>query len=108
MYKKTLTEIDNPEYVYIWINPEEKAIVICSCEKGSKDAVKIEQKKDCEIYSSKLFHELGVLAEGSLMEDSTYKLDGRILYGNKMAKFDINSAERLSSDAVGKGKGQYE
>ena len=32
--------MNNPECIYIWVNPEQKVIAICACENNSKDALK--------------------------------------------------------------------
>lgn len=82
--------MDNPEYIYIWVNPDEMAIAICTSEKSNKDALKVPDKRECEIYSTGLFEELKK-ANRNLCEECTYRLIGEVSKGKKVARFSINA-----------------
>ena len=95
IHKQTLNMMNNPEYIYIWINPNDKAIAICSCEQSNKDALKIPTKRECELYSTGLFEELKCLNVG-LLDGCTYRLTGSVSQGKKVARFNI--IENISID----------
>ena len=78
--------LSDPQYIYIWVHPEEKAIAICVCDKYSKDAVKILPKRECEIYSTNLFAELSRL-QPDWSNVYTYRVQGMIEKTNTIAKF---------------------
>ena len=86
IHKQTLHLLSDPQYIYIWVHPEERAIAICVCDKSSKDAVKILPKRECEIYSTELFVELGRL-QPDWSSGSTYRIQGMIENTNMIAKF---------------------
>ena len=91
--------MNEPEYIYIWVNPNDKAIAICSCEKSNKDALKVQAKRECEIYSTSLFEELKSLNIG-LIEGCTYRLTGIVSQGKKVARFNIIENLELNPPAV--------
>ena len=105
IHKQTLNMMNNPEYIYIWVNPNDKAIAICSCEKSNKDALKVQNKRECEIYSTSLFEELKSL-NVDLIEDCTYRLTGIVSQGKKVARFNITGSLVLNLSAM--RKEQYE
>lgn len=80
--------MNNPECIYIWVNPEQKVIAICACESSNKDALKVPTGRNCEIFSTSLFEELMNLNVG-LQEDHTYRLNGVLSQGQKVARFSI-------------------
>ena len=80
--------MNNPEYIYIWVNPEEMAIAICACERTNKDALKVPTGRNCEIKSTSLFKELKSMNLG-LFDDCTYRLTGIISQGRKVVRFNI-------------------
>lgn len=80
--------MNDPEYVYIWVNPGEKTIAICVSDKKNKDAVPIKENRDAEIYSSGLFYELARL-NSELSDDRSYMVKGLVMPGNRMAEFNI-------------------
>ncbi len=94
IHRQTLRMMNNPEYIYIWVNPEEKAIAICACESSNKDALKVPTGRNCEIFSTGLFEELKNLNIG-LFADCTYRLFGVLSQKNKVARFSI--LENLSN-----------
>ena len=91
IHRQTLHLMNDPEYVYIWVNPEDKEIAICSCEERSKDALKVPNSKNCDLYSSDLFFTLKKTDLG-LAEDKTYRFQGQISKGNKVARFNIKES----------------
>ena len=93
--------MNEPEYIYIWVNPNDKAIAICSCEKSNKDALKVQTKRECEIYSTSLFEELKSLNIG-LIEGCTYRLTGIVSQGKKVARFNIIENLELNPPAMRK------
>lgn len=80
--------MNNPEYIYIWVNPDDMAIAICTCERSNKDALKVSDKRECEIYSTGLFEELKK-ANKNLSDERTYRLVGEVSKGKKVARFSI-------------------
>lgn len=80
--------MNDPEYIYIWVNPNDTTIAICSCDKTSKDALKIPSGRNCELYSTTLFEELKHINSG-LKEDNTYRLKGYVSQGKKVARFNV-------------------
>ena len=84
--------MNNPDYIYIWVNPDEKEIAICCADKSSKDAIKVKMAKECEIYSAFLFSKLKWTAS-CLEDDKTYVLEGILSKGNKVARFSIADTE---------------
>ena len=88
IHKQTLKMMNNPECIYIWVNPEQKVIAICACENNSKDALKVPTGRNCEIFSTSLFEELMNLNVG-FQENSTYRLTGVLSQGQKVARFNI-------------------
>ena len=78
--------LSDPQYIYICVHPEEKAIAICVSDRYSKDAVKIPPKRECEIYSTDLFAELSRL-QPDWSNDYTYRVQGKIENTNMIAKF---------------------
>ena len=91
IHKKTLRSLNNPEYVYIWINPKDNSIAICACENGSRDAIRVNTNRDCEIYSMALFYELGRLNR-DLFDDRTYRIDGSVKQGDRILVFSMYDA----------------
>ena len=93
--------LNDPRYIYIWVNPQEKSIAICVCGNDNKDAVKVLPKRECEIYSSELFSELGRLQE-NWCTDCTYRVEGIVLNSKKMAVFQLSDnakcSDRLSKE----------
>ena len=92
IHQKTLRLMNRPEYVYIWVNPDEKELAICCADKGSKDAIKVKKAKECEIYSRFLFSKLKRTAP-NLEHDKTYVFEGVLSKGNKVARFSIADNE---------------
>ncbi len=88
IHKQTLKQMNNPEYIYIWVNPDDLSIAICSCESSNKDAIKVSFKRECELYSAGLFKELKS-SDKVNFEERTYSLNGVISQGKKVAKFNI-------------------
>ncbi|SCW67175.1 hypothetical protein SAMN02910456_02504 [Ruminococcaceae bacterium YRB3002] len=92
IHKQTLKMMNNPEYIYIWVNPEDLVVAICSCDGSNKDAVKVKDKRECEIYSTTLFEELKRTNMGAgLSENCTYRFAGSVNKGNKVATFRIDN-----------------
>ena len=89
IHRRTLRMMNDPQYIYIWVNPEDKTLAICTCDKSSKDAVSIRYNRDCEIYSGGLFYELQKL-NNELMDDRTYRLTGDTMRDNRVAVFQIS------------------
>ncbi len=83
--------MNDPEYIYIWVNPDDMEIAICSCESGNKDALKVPGGKNCDLYSSDLFFKLRNTDLG-LTDDRTYRFSGVISKGNKVARFNIKKS----------------
>ena len=88
IHKQTLHLMNDPEYIYIWVNPKELVIAICACEKSTKDALKVPASRECEIYSANLIEEIRK-TNLQLFEECTYRLNGVISQGKKVAKFNI-------------------
>ena len=88
IHKQTLHLLNEPEYIYIWVNPEDMTLAICACEGSNKDALKVSKKRDCEFYSANLFLELRNMNE-KLQDDCTYRLEGIVSQGKKVARFNI-------------------
>ena len=91
IHKRTLQLLDDPRYVYICVNPDAKLIATCACGDGSKDAVSVRKKRDCEIYSSGFFYEIGRLS-CNLDGDCTYRIEGNVEKSRKRAEFNILDA----------------
>ncbi len=96
IHKQTLRNMNNPEYVYIWINPKENTIAICACDKENRDAVRVKTSKDCEIYSAALFYELGRLNR-DLDDDCTYRINGKLKRGDRISEFSMGDAFNVNT-----------
>ena len=88
IHQKTLKLMNSPEYIYIWVNPDDMEIAICNADKSSKDALKIHSGHECEIYSTFLFSKLKKTAP-CLKENRTYKLAGILSRDNRVARFSL-------------------
>lgn len=86
--------MNDPEYIYIWVNPADSEIAICSADKNSKDVLKINRAKECEIYSSFLFDKLKKITP-TLNKDSTYRLEGVLNKSRKVARFKITDTNLI-------------
>ncbi len=111
IHKKTLHLLNDPQYVYICINPKEKTIAICASDGAGKDAVKVKDERNFEIYSSGLFYELERLNR-DMYDDTTYRVDGIVETGYMKAEFSILDAEAVSNKPCKyeyrKGRHEYE
>lgn len=83
--------LNDPQYIFIWVHPEEKTIAICACDKNSKDAVKILPKRECEIYSTNLFVELSRL-QPDWSDECTYRVQGKVEDTKMIAKFFLRNS----------------
>lgn len=88
IHQKTLKLMNDPEYIYIWINPENREIAICSADKSSKDVLKINKARECEIYSKFLFDRLKTTTP-NLEKDRTYRFEGTLSQNRRIARFKI-------------------
>ena len=87
--------MNNPEFIYIWVNPEEMSIAICACESSNKDALKVSYEHDCDIYSANLFDELRN-SDKVLFQERSYRLKGVVSQGRKVARFNILDCMKLA------------
>ena len=88
IHKCTLKVIDNPEYIYILVNPEKKKIAICQAHETDKDAIKIKTEgcSYCDIYSTELMTQISLLNE-TIVSNVSYRLFG--IERNNCAEFDV-------------------
>ena len=87
IHKQTLHLLNDPPYIYIWVNPKEKTIALCAGDERRKDAIQI-SSRDGEVYSSGLFYELRRLNR-NMQDDCSYKIEGKIIKDNTVAEFNV-------------------
>ena len=88
IHKQTLHLLNDPPYVYIWVNPKEKTIALCAGDEKRKDAIQINSNREAEVYSSGLFYELRRLNR-DMQDDCSYRIEGKIIKDNTVAEFDV-------------------
>ncbi len=95
IHRSTLRRLENPRFVRLLVNPEEKGIVVESCEESSKGAVLLLQsssrKHSLEVYSPSLIDEISVCAGFDQLR--AVKLLGKQLRGQNAVFFRLETRE---------------
>ncbi len=93
IHQKTLKAINNPKRINILVNPELKALLICSCSSDNTDSIRItpSSKRNCEIYGTELIERLFLL-NPSLDLNTSYRFLGEICNDGRAIVFDISNA----------------
>lgn len=87
IHKNTLSYLDNPDYIQLLVNPEQKTLVICKSKPKNPTALRVKYQqsngKSYELYSTTLVDEL-------LSFHTLESLHGHIrLHGAYIKRFDI-------------------
>lgn len=107
IHKVTISQLGNPPYIHLLVNPEKRSLVICPCLYRSKDTLTIRcsSLRNSEYYSTSLVRELSLLNPG--MDDgSTYMIDGIKDTGTGNIIFDFRTVTNADSFPDRK-RGQY-
>ena len=94
LHKSTLKGLNDPEYIYILVNPHTKKIAVCKAGESDKDAIKIMGREAyCDVYSTELMYQISSLNE-NITSNVSYRLYGT--EKNGFAEFDIRIFEILN------------
>jgi hypothetical protein len=91
--------LNSPDFIYLWVNPKKKTLAICSSNENHKDAIKIINKRECEIYSTGLFYELQRL-NSDLHDDISYRINGVIVPNTTVAEFSVLNVQMVENENV--------
>ena len=89
IHKQTLQMMNNPPYIYLWVNPEQKTIAIRVGDSNGRDVISTQKKRDCEVYSTALFYEFRRLNR-DMQDDCTYRINGSMKKNNTVAEFSLD------------------
>ena len=97
VYKHTLGQMGNPDYVYLLIDPKEQQIGLFSSNVNSPDSHKVDLAKlgsdnSYELYSKCLFYNIHDLYP-CIDERYSYRLTGRLI-SRSLAVFQLRSMQR--------------
>lgn len=100
IHRVTLNALQNPEYIMLIVNPEEKSLGIMHGKLGDRGVhkVRIIGKSCYELYSKSLTQKFRLVCT-DWVETGKYRLEGHIVPGELVAHFDMSSAV-----FTGKGK----
>ena len=89
IHRSTLRRLDNPSFVRLLVNPEEKGIVVERCSASETGAFRLigesERKHSMEVYSPTLVEEISRC--GGFDQYKTVKLFGRQIRGQNAVFF---------------------
>lgn len=95
IHKQTLQMMNNPPYIYLWVNPEQKTIAIRAGADNGRDMISTQKKRDFEVYSTALFYELRRLNR-DMQDDCTYRLKGSVK-NSTIAEFSLDELTVLKN-----------
>ena len=90
IHKQTLRLLDNPGYIQLLVNPEQKTIAIKVCNASAQQVHKILYKPsvECDLYSKELMYQLNTVCP-ELISGYTYRLFGKLLPEKGVALFQM-------------------
>lgn len=94
IHRVTLNALQNPEYIMLIVNPEEKSLGIMHGKLGDLGAHKVRTVgKSCyELYSKSLTQKFRQVCT-DWVETGKYRMIGHIVPGELIAHFDMSKAE---------------
>ena len=99
IHTRVMSALDNPDYILLMVNPNEKSIAIMRATEKCADAHRIvyNRLKDgrcCEIYSRSFVKKLLEVCPEWRVK-SSYRLSGNVISGKSIAVFSMVDAEEL-------------
>ena len=94
IHRYTLKLLGNPQYIQILVNPKSSSLAIRRCEKNSRLALKLPNKKaeSCELYSTNLINLFYDICS-KWDPQAQYRLIGKMSDGKSIACFRLQESE---------------